>query len=310
MLLCWKASTDPRHFEPALHDVSCTPTPSNCVHVLTKQSLLLAYRHSCSAQDHPDVAVLPQQLSRQDSSNLEAAQLTPPQPQLEAVAGAMATAEHVTRRFSQTITTALASGPPSPHRPATDLPPAAAFAAAAPLSGPRLSLETAPPGAALAAAAAASAQQELAALGHVPNEVFVRTSSGRIVVLRPGPSQQDGQPGSPQILQLPGAPQWHDLAFLPAQGANGFAQHNGSGFLLTDESRFNSLIPGLDTTLLLSSSGGGTNGAPLTAAAAAAAFGSTVGLDMLVEPAEGLHGPAVGGAQLMHVGGGEEGKQQ
>jgi hypothetical protein len=155
------------------------------------------------------------------------------------------------------------------------------------------------------AAAAAAAQQELAALGHMPNEILIKTNSGRIVVLRPGPSQQDGQPDSPQILQVPGALQWHDLAFMPAQGPQGFAQHNGSGFLLTDDSRFNSLLPGLDTTLLMSSSGGG---AQLTAAAAAAAFGSTVGLDMLVEPAEGLHAPAAGGAQLMHVGGGDGGK--
>jgi hypothetical protein len=92
--------------------------------------------------------------------------------------------------------------------------------------------------------------------------------------------------------------QWNQVALLQQQ------QQPGSG-LLNGDSRLGSLIPNIDPSQLITGPSDGDT--PATAAAAAAAFGSAVGLDMLVEdraicaipgptaaPAPPAAGPGVG----------------
>ena len=145
-------------------------------------------------------------------------------------------------------------------------------------------------------------------------------SHGRLLFIRPGPGllpqhQLLQQPGSPGQMLLVPQSHWNDLALLhqQQQAAAAFAPARSL-------SRFDSLLPNLDPAHLISSQDAAGHGLnpPMTAAAAAAAFGSAVGLDMLVEPsahleaAGGLMGEllgadaAVAGAQ----GGEEDGEQE
>jgi len=94
------------------------------------------------------------------------------------------------------------------------------------------------------------------------------------------------QPGSPQVLLIPQR-HWNDLAVMQQhQQQMLLMQQQQGSFVLTHESLYDNFIPNIDPAQLVSSHEAGTH--PMTAAAAAAAFGSTVGLDMLVEPTANL----------------------
>jgi hypothetical protein len=207
-------------------------------------------------------------------------------------------------RHSHTVTTELVFEAPRPSNPilAAEYTPTAALLGFNPPTGPaQLMLPT--------------QQQNLAspesALAAEHSGLIGRTASGRLVLLRPSPAGAHRHhllgatyTDSPQMLLNP-PHQQTDSSLLQQhqqqlhQQLHHHQQQQQVGFLLSADSRFNSLIPNIDPAQLLTISQDGGN-APLTAAAAAAAFGSAVGLDMLVEPSAVMC--TLSDAQPMEVG--------